>query len=106
MDKKKSISKQSQMLYNPSAKVIEMTLKIEETMKHKKRTIVKLPKSVKLGGLNCTRIELDTQGCGVILVHWEPNFQISTQTDPYCSALILKYNTLCKLLRIITALLS
>lgn len=100
------IKKQAQLLYHPSVKVMEMTLKIEEVMKKNKRTIVKLPKNVKLGGLNCTRIELDEKGCGVILVHWEPNFQISRQTDPYCSALILKYNTLCKLHRIINVLLE
>ena len=44
---------------------------------------------LKLDKLTVKMIEIDPQELGGVLVHWYPNFKLSTQTDPYCSAYIL-----------------
>ena len=44
---------------------------------------------LKLGGLIVKMIEIDPQIFGGVLVHWYPNFNISTQSDPFCSAYML-----------------
>lgn len=44
---------------------------------------------LKLGELTVRMIQIDPQEFGGVLVHWYPNFKISTQGDPYCSAYIL-----------------
>lgn len=44
---------------------------------------------LKLGGLTVKMIEIDPQIFGGVLVHWYPNFNISTQSDPFCSAYML-----------------
>lgn len=43
----------------------------------------------KIGGLQVKMIEIDPQEVGGLLIHWYPNFRISTQSDPYCSAYML-----------------
>lgn len=43
----------------------------------------------KLGELQVKMIEIDPQEIGGLLIHWYPNFRISTQSDPYCSAYML-----------------
>lgn len=43
----------------------------------------------KLGELSVNMIELDPQEIGGVLVHWYPNFRISTNNDPYCSVYML-----------------
>ena len=59
-------------------------------------------RAFKLGELSVKMIELDPQEIGGVLVHWYPNFYISTKNDPYCSVYMLQTNTIKKLLRIIT----
>ena len=44
-------------------------------------------------------IEIDPQEIGAILVHWFPNFNISTQSDPYCSIYMLSVNEIKKIHR-------
>ena len=51
-----------------------------------------------LGGSKVKEVIRGGQHCGVE-VHWYPNFNVSTKTDPFCSAFILQYNSLEKLYR-------
>lgn len=44
---------------------------------------------LKIGELYVQMIEVDPQEIGSILVHWQPNYNISTKSDPYCSIYIL-----------------
>ena len=44
---------------------------------------------LKLGDLTVQMVELDPQKFGRVLIHWYPNFNISTLNDPYCSAYML-----------------
>ena len=44
---------------------------------------------LKLGGLQVKMIEIDPQEVGGLLIHWYPNFSISTQSDPFCSVYML-----------------
>ena len=53
---------------------------------------------LKLCGLNVRTIVRGGQHCG-IEIHWYPNRTISTKTDPFCSAFVLRYNSLLKLCR-------
>lgn len=52
----------------------------------------------KVSKINIRSIELEDSHCQ-LLIHWVPNFHISTLHDPMCSAFILRYNSLKKLLR-------
>lgn len=101
-----NISKETELLYHPTQKVVDVTRQLEQLLKDKCHDSMLLPPNTMLGGIEATHIELDKLGYGIILVHWKPNFKISTKNDPYCSALILKYNTLCKLYRIVRDLLG
>ena len=60
---------------------------------------------LKLCGLNVRTIVRGGQHCG-IEVHWYPDFTLSTKTDPFCSAFILRYNSLNKLYREVEKVLS
>jgi hypothetical protein len=51
-----------------------------------------------LGGLKVKEVIRGGLHCGIV-VHWYPNFNVSTKTDPFCSAFILRYNSLEKLYR-------
>lgn len=58
-----------------------------------------------LGGLSVKELIRGGQHCG-IEVHWYPDFTKSTNTDPFCSAFILRYNSLEKLYREVEKVLS
>lgn len=51
-----------------------------------------------LEGLTVKMIEIDPQEIGGVLIHWYPNFNISTQRDPFCSAYVLHTNSIKKLI--------
>lgn len=52
----------------------------------------------KLGELSVNMIELDPQEIGGVLVHWYPNFRISTNNDPYCSVYMLSTHEIRKII--------
>ena len=58
-----------------------------------------------LGGLPVRKIVRGGYHCG-IEVHWYPDFTLSTTSDPFCSAFILRYNSLQKLYREVEKVLS
>lgn len=53
---------------------------------------------LRLGGLTVKMIEIDPQELGGVLVHWYPNFDISTKNDPYCSAYMLRPHEIRKII--------
>ena len=53
---------------------------------------------LRLGGLTVKMIEIDPQELGGVLVHWYPNFNISTKNDPYCSAYMLRPHEIRKIM--------
>jgi hypothetical protein len=61
--------------------------------------------ALSLGGLSVKELIRGGQHCG-IEVHWYPDFTLSTKTDPFCSAFILRYNSLEKLYREVEKVLS
>ena len=58
-----------------------------------------------LGNLSVKELIRGGQHCGVE-VHWYPDFNVSTKTDPFCSAFILRYNSLEKLYREVEKVIS
>lgn len=53
----------------------------------------------KLGGLTVKMVDLDKQSIGNVLIHWVPDFKISTNSDPFCAIYMLHTNEIKKLLR-------
>ena len=49
-------------------------------------------------GLKVKSLEIDPQQIGGVLVHWFPKHDISTKTDPFCSAYILHRTELRKII--------
>ena len=49
--------------------------------------------------LSVRMIEIDPQVIGAVLIHWYPDFNVSTTSDPFCSAYILTPNELRKLIK-------
>lgn len=98
-------------LYHPTPKVEALVLKLCDLFDKP------LPNGVTINGLRFDSCKLKVCGlivksivrekthCGV-LIHWYPNFTISTTTDPFCSAFILRYNSLQKLYREIEKIIS
>ena len=53
---------------------------------------------LRLAHLTVKMIEIDPQELGGVLVHWYPNFDISTKNDPYCSAYMLRPHEIRKII--------
>jgi hypothetical protein len=64
-----------------------------------------LPNGVTLGDLSVKELIRGGQHCG-IEVHWYQDFTKSTKTDPFCSASVLRYNSLEKLYREVKKVIS
>ena len=45
---------------------------------------------LKIGDLSVYMIEIDPQEIGSILIHWYPDYKVSTKSDPFCSIYMLK----------------
>lgn len=52
-----------------------------------------------LGGISVRKIAIDPQELGRVLIHWYPNFNVSNQQDPYCSAYILTPKEIRKIIK-------
>ena len=46
-------------------------------------------KQLKINDLYVQTIETDPQTLGSILIHWYPDYKVSTKSDPYCSIYML-----------------
>lgn len=95
MIKKKHLE-DARKIYNPKHEQVTWVGKIVSLLERKGMLGVSFARPFKVGDLVCVGIELeDTPTC--CLVKWRPNFEISTQTEPCCSAFILT----CRELKII-----
>lgn len=61
---------------------------------------IRFDSTFKLGGLYLKSLNLDD--ISGVLVHWEPDFEISTQSDPYCSAYIFTPREIRRIIKKIT----
>ena len=59
-----------------------------------------MPEGFRIGkpALTMLSMEREDSHCH-LLIHWKPDFKISTKRDPFCSAFILRPNTLKKILK-------
>jgi len=91
-------------LYKPTPKVEALVLKLCDLFDKPLPNGVTITSltfkkgALTLGGLCVKELIRGGQHCG-IEVHWYPNFTLSTNIDPFCSAFILRYNSLEKLYR-------
>lgn len=98
-------------LYKPTPKVEAVVLKLCDLFDKPLPNGVAITSltfkkgALALGGLSVKELIRGGQHCG-IEVHWYPDFTKSTKTDPFCSAFILRYNSLEKLYREVEKVLS
>ena len=93
MIKKKHLET-ARLLYHPSKEVEGIVVRIVELLeKHNVNGVRFDDSSLKLDDLSVRMIEIEDSH-SVLLIHWEPNFYISTAQDPFCSAFILTYEEL------------
>lgn len=98
-------------LYKPSPKVEGLVLKLCDLFDKPLPNGVTITSltlkegALKIGGLSVKELIRGGQHCG-IEVHWYPDFTKSTKTDPFCSAFILRYNSLEKLYREVEKVIS
>ena len=101
----------ARVLYKPSPKVEGLVLKLCDLFDKPLPNGVTVTSltfkegALKIGGLSVKELIRGGQHCG-IEVHWYPDFTLSTKTDPFCSAFILRYNSLEKLYREVEKVLS
>lgn len=94
----------ARQLYKPTPKVEQLVLEICDLFDKPLPNGVTIDvlrfngSYLTIGGLSVSFIEREHSHSG-ILVHWEPKYDISNRKDPYCSAFILRYNSLLKLKR-------
>ena len=98
-------------LYKPTQKVEALVLKLCDLFDEPLPNGVTITSltfkkgALTIGDLSVKELIRGGQHCGVE-VHWYPNFTKSTKTDPFCSAFILRYNSLQKLYREVNKVLS
>jgi hypothetical protein len=98
-------------LYRPTPKVEGLVLKLCDLFDKPLPNGVTITSltfkkdTLKVGGLSVKELIRGGQHCG-IEVHWYPDFRLSTNTDPFCSAFILRYNSLEKLYREVEKVIS
>ena len=91
-------------LYKPTPKVEALVLKLCDLFDKPLPNSVTITSltfkkgALTLGDLSVKELIRGGQHCG-IEVHWYQDFNVSTNTDPFCSAFILRYNSLEKLYR-------
>ena len=98
-------------LYKPTPKVEALVLKLCDLFDKPLPNGVTITSltfkegALKIGGLPVKELIRGGQHCG-IEVHWYPDLTLSTKTDPFCSAFILRYNSLEKLYREVEKVIS
>ena len=101
----------ARILYKPTPKVEVLVLKLCDLFDKPLPNGVTITSltfkkgAITLGDLSVKELIRGGQHCG-IEVHWYPDFTKSTKTDPFCSAFILRYNSLEKLYREVEKVLS
>lgn len=91
---KRDLNEKRKQLYKVSDDILLLVSRVKETLIHLyskvEITSIRLDSNqLKIGDLYVAMIEVDPQEIGSILIHWQPNFRISTHSDPYCSIYML-----------------
>ena len=81
-------------LYRVSDDILLLVNKVRETLIHLFPKVevngIRIDSNqLKINDLYVQMIEIDPQTLGSILIHWYPNYKVSTKSDPYCSIYIL-----------------
>ncbi len=102
---KKELSFIRSALYHPSANKIKLVDSLVECMKNYAKGVSITDISfkegaIRLGGLSVKSIEIDPHEIGGVLVHWYPDYKVSTKSDPFCSAYVLSLAELRKLIAV------
>ena len=92
-------------LYKPTSLVIKLVNKICKELENRGYGFGDrffMPKQFTIGkpALTMLSMEREDSHCQ-LLIHWKPDFDVSTSTDPYCSGFILRPNSLMKILNYI-----
>ena len=84
-------------LYRPTRTQEKLVTQIALTMQAGNVKELVFPKNLELAGLKVKSVELEkSHSC--VLVHWHPDHNVSTKSDPFCSAYILQDDELKTLL--------
>ena len=86
----------ARQLYRPQWGVEEVVAKMCDLFDKSSINGVRFDTTFKLGGMSVKLVERE-HSHSAILVHWEPDFRISTTSDPFCSAYILTLREVNKL---------
>jgi len=100
MINKEILQKQRKAVYKPTSLKLQVVDELINLLRKHNTNSLEL-KDLQLEGLHVKSIEIDPMGFGGVLVHWYPNFNISTKYDPYCSIYVLNTNTIKKVNNII-----
>ena len=92
---KRDLNEKRKQLYKVSDNILSLVDRVKDTLVHLYNGVevngIRLDSNqLKIGDLNVAMIEVDPQDIGCILIHWQPNFNISTHSDPYCSIYMLE----------------
>ena len=102
---KKELSFIRRALYHPSPNKIKLVDSLAECMKNYAKgvsiTDISFEKgTLMLDELYVKSIEIDPHEVGGVLVHWYPDYKVSTRSDPFCSAYVLNLAELRKLIAV------
>lgn len=87
---KSIIEKQIMQVYHATPEKIALVNKLSRLIKDCSSGIEFGANHLQVGELSVRMIEIDPHKIGGVLVHWFPDFNISTRNDPYCSAYMLE----------------
>lgn len=105
MTKTEKLNEQRRLLYKATPSKIKLVDELASLIKgcfgdKVETTGIRFDDShLKLGGLTVKMVEIDPMKFGGVLVHWYPNFNLSTNNDPFCSAYILNMGEIKKIIR-------
>lgn len=89
------IDKQRMMLYKASSSKMKLVEELAEAIKYCFGDNIEVSgfrfdsNSTKIGDLYVKKILVVSHDIAHIMIHWYPNYNISTRNDPYCSVYML-----------------
>jgi hypothetical protein len=91
------ISKETEMLYHPTKEVKELGLKLCELFDNSIVNGIRIDSGrLMIDGLSVKSILRVDNHC-MVEIHWYPNYDISTQRDPFCSVFSLTQEEVSKI---------
>lgn len=96
MNNRIELKKARLQLYKPSPTKFQLVAKLDDLITHCHGNNIRVnglrfdSNSFKVGELYVRMIEVKPNDIAHVLIHWYPNYQISNQSDPFCSAYIME----------------